>query len=116
MGSAYMLGAGGSPFNAEWSSFPWYENAILIVLLALPNFMGAGTIVAGTRQHLGLRLTQIGAVFSSVFLLPLAAVGAFSPGGRGISELRLYAALADRESPAEPSRLPSMPIGPVRFS
>jgi hypothetical protein len=81
MGSAYMLGAGGNPFKAEWSSFPWYENAILIVWLALPNFMGVGAIVAGTRQRLGLRLTQIGAVFSSVFLVPLAAVGAFSPGG-----------------------------------
>ena len=80
MGCAYMFVAGGNPFRAEWSSFPWYDFVPLVVCLVLPNFMGVGAIPIGTRQRLGLRLPQVGAVFASVFLFPLAAILTFSPG------------------------------------
>ena len=42
--------------------------------------MGLGAILFGTWQHLGVRLVEVGAIFSSVFLLPFAAILAFSPG------------------------------------
>jgi hypothetical protein len=80
VGSAYMLGAGGNPFTVPWLSFGWY-NLGLLVWLALPSLMAFGAILFETQQHLGIRLLQVGSVFASVFLFPLAAIGAFVPGG-----------------------------------
>ena len=78
--AAYMLGAGGNPFRVSWLSFGWYD-IVLLIWLALPNLMGIGAVLAGRREHLGVRLTQIAAIFASVFLFPLAAILTFVPGG-----------------------------------
>ena len=76
-----MLGAGGNPFRIEWSSFAWYVTAGLMVWLALPSLIAVGAILFGKQQHLGIRVMQVGSVFASVFLFPLAAIVAFVPGG-----------------------------------
>jgi hypothetical protein len=94
MGSAYMLGAGGNPFRVDWFSFPWYEIAALMLWLALPSLMGVGAVLSGTSQHLGLRLVQVGAVFVSVFLFPLAVILTFSPGPWDIGGVALTSLFA----------------------
>lgn len=74
-----MTGAGGNPFTVPWLSFGWYDLGLL-VWLALPGLMGFGAILFETWQHLGVRLVEVGAIFSTVFLLPFAVTLAVLPG------------------------------------